>query len=224
YESQQRMSQGSTWDNPWVPGQVSASPIQDWTAFHVWLYLFSKDADWNEWYEKGFERIGCWVCPASDLAEFDKLREEFQEYERFEETLERYADENDLPEEWVELGLWRWLDVPENMEELLEEDLEITESSEIEKSVDEMLEHQRTRNLLNALCDVEEPLMEELDREEVIRIHKKALNCVECGVCVGRCEKNALYFDKGIKIDPEICVHCGECLGMCPVVHFDARV
>lgn len=228
YESQQRMSQGSTWDNPWVPDQVSASPIQDWTALHVWLYLFSKDADWNEWYEKGFERIGCWVCPASDLAELDKLKEEFPEYDRFEEALETYADENDLQDEWIELALWRWVDIPENMEELLEKDLETRGNVEMEKSVDEMLEHKRTRNLLNVLLEVEDDIdeipLEELDREEVIRLHKKALYCVECGVCLGRCDRDALYFDDGIKLDVEKCVHCGQCLGMCPVVHFDARV
>jgi len=224
YESKQRMSQGSTWDNPWVPGQVSASPIQDWTAFHVWLYLFSKDADWNEWYEKGFERIGCWVCPASDLAELDKLKEEFPKYERFEEALERYAAKNDLSKKWIELGLWRWLDVPENMEELLAEELETVEKSEIKKPIEEMLEHPRTRNLLNALCDGENICNQSFNKEEVLRLHKKALNCVECGVCVGRCERDALFFDNGIKIDPEKCIHCGRCLGKCPVVHFDTRV
>ncbi len=223
YESKQRMSQGSTWDNPWVPGQISASPIQDWTALHVWLYLFKKNAEWNPWYEKGFERIGCWVCPASDLAELDKLKEEFSEYERFEKALENYAERNDLPEEWIELGLWRWLDIPENMEKILEEELETVESEKKEKSIDEMLEHPRTRNLLNTLADVGELSIKDLDREEVLRIHDKALHCVECGVCVGRCEKNALFFDDGIKINAEKCDHCGRCLGKCPVVHFDAR-
>jgi len=224
YESRQRMSQGSTWDNPWVPGQVSASPIQDWTALHVWFYLFSKDADWNEWYERGFERIGCWVCPASDLAELDKLKEEFSEYERLEEALERYAEKKDLPDKWMQLGLWRWLDIPKNMEGLLDEELENIERVEIEKSIGEMLENSRTKNLLNTLCDVEDSSPEQLDREEVLKLHKKALYCVECGVCLGRCERDALFFENGIKIDSEKCIHCGRCLGKCPVVHFDARV
>jgi len=227
YESQQRMSQGSTWDNPWVPGQVSASPIQDWTALHVWLYLFSKDADWNDWYEKGFERIGCWVCPASDLAELDKLKEEFSEYDRFERALKKYAEKKDLPEEWIELGLWRWLDAPDNMVDLIDEDFEDLENlkpTKIEKSITEMLENPRTKNLINTICDVEDISLKELDREKVVRIHKKALNCVECGVCVGRCDMDAISFENGIKIDPERCVHCSRCLGKCPVVHFDGRV
>ncbi|MBS3816788.1 MAG: phosphoadenosine phosphosulfate reductase family protein [Candidatus Thermoplasmatota archaeon] len=230
YESRQRMSQGSTWNNPWVPGQVSASPIQDWTALHVWLYLFYKDAEWNEWYEKGFERIGCWVCPASDMAELERLKEEFPEYERFEKILKDYAERNELPEEWKELGLWRWLNIPEEMEKILEDEMDGSIEQVKEKkegkhrpSLQEMLEDERTRNLLNALIDFERRSIEELDPEEVLPIYEKAVNCVECGVCVGRCEKDALYFEDGVKIDTKRCIHCGECLGKCPAVRFDSR-
>ncbi|MFW6144714.1 MAG: 4Fe-4S binding protein, partial [Candidatus Natronoplasma sp.] len=88
----------------------------------------------------------------------------------------------------------------------------------------DLLEHRRTRNLLNALIDVEEEGVEDLDEEEVLSMHKKAMFCVECGVCVGRCRKNALYFEDGVKIDTERCVHCGRCLGECPVTSYDARV
>jgi len=37
YESQIRAHKGKTWKNPWVPGQHAASPVQYWTALHVWL-------------------------------------------------------------------------------------------------------------------------------------------------------------------------------------------
>ncbi|MFP4609011.1 MAG: phosphoadenosine phosphosulfate reductase family protein, partial [Candidatus Aenigmatarchaeota archaeon] len=175
YESSQRKKQGSTWNNPWVPGQRSASPIQDWTALHVWLYLFKKDAEWNPWYEKGFERIGCWVCPASDLAELEKLKDEFSEYERFEDVLKSYAERNELPKEWVELGLWRWLDTPEEMKKFLPEEITVQETEEEKSEPQDLLEHRRTRNLLNALIDVEEEGVEDLDEEEVLSMHKKAM-------------------------------------------------
>lgn len=85
YESQQRQNKGNTWNNPWVPGQEALSPIQDWTALHIWLYLFKKDADYNPLYEKGFERIGCWVCPASDLAELESIQKNHEDFERLDE-------------------------------------------------------------------------------------------------------------------------------------------
>ncbi len=226
YESSQRKKQGSTWSNPWVPGQRSASPIQDWTALHIWLYLFQKNAEWNPWYERGFERIGCWVCPASDLAEHDKLKKEFSRYERFQDILERYAEKNDLPDLWIQLGLWRWLRTPEEMKRILHDRVDIVEEEtglHERNSLSHMLKYERTRNLLNILCDVKEENIEELNEDEVYPVHKKALLCVECGVCVGRCRKDALYFHDGVKIDTDRCIHCGECLKECPVVRYDFR-
>ncbi len=240
YESSQRMKQGSTWSNPWVPGQKSASPIQEWTALHVWMYLFSKGAEWNPLYEKGFERIGCWVCPASDLSELEIIQQEYDFYSRFEDTLDEYMEKNDLPEVWKELGLWRWLDVPEKIEDMLEEygkKDEIKEAktvAEQEQNISELLKNPRTRNLLNALVDPERidfgklesegSEIDGIEREDIYDMHRKALYCRECGVCLARCDQDALYFDDGIKIDEERCVHCGECLGKCPVVTFRSRV
>ncbi|MFW6083193.1 MAG: phosphoadenosine phosphosulfate reductase family protein [Thermoplasmatota archaeon] len=228
YESTQRMNQGNTWNNPWVPGQRGASPIQDWTALHVWLYLFRRDAEWNPWYEEGFERIGCWVCPASDLAELDKLKDNFGEYYRLEEGLEDYAEEYDLPEEWIELGLWRWKEIPDNVHDILDEKIidkikEKTEEVTTKPSKNDMLQDNRTKNLINILRDIDELSIESLEYSDVEDIYRKAKDCVECGICVVRCEQDALYFDEGVKLDEERCIHCRECLGKCPVVDFSHR-
>jgi len=228
YESTQRMNQGDTWNNPWVPGQRGASPIQEWTALHVWLYLFRKDAEWNPWYEDGFERIGCWVCPASDLAELDKLKENFDEYKRFEEVLKEYAEKNKLPDEWIELGLWRWKDIPDDLLDILDEETKDIVSKKYETvttkpSKIEMMSDERTKNLVNILGDVDKSNYDSLNYNDVETIYKKAGDCVECGICLARCEQNALYFDDGIKLDESKCINCRECLGKCPVVDFDHR-
>jgi len=104
YESEARASKGPVWKNPWVPGQIGASPIQEWTALEVWLYLFdNKDkAPWNPWYERGLERIGCFLCPATNLADLELVRKAFAGYERWQKRLEEY------PETWRSFGLWRW--------------------------------------------------------------------------------------------------------------------
>ncbi|MBO4568925.1 MAG: phosphoadenosine phosphosulfate reductase family protein, partial [Candidatus Methanomethylophilaceae archaeon] len=39
YESEARNSKPRIWQNPWTPGQTGASPIQNWCAMHVWLYI-----------------------------------------------------------------------------------------------------------------------------------------------------------------------------------------
>lgn len=117
YESEQRSEKPRVWRNPWTPGQVGASPIQDWTALHIWLYIFSKGEDYNEWYEKGLDRIGCYLCPASDLAELELVEKECVNYSRWRRYLEEYASSRGFSEKWIDLALWRWKVVPESIKE-----------------------------------------------------------------------------------------------------------
>ncbi len=118
YESEQRASKPRVWRNPWTPGQIGASPIQDWTSLHVWLLIFKSGVSFNPWYEHGLDRIGCFLCPASDMAELDIARSS-PSYERWEAFLSSYAERKGLGPEWVEHGLWRWKKVPPSvMEEL----------------------------------------------------------------------------------------------------------
>ncbi|MEM2891312.1 MAG: phosphoadenosine phosphosulfate reductase family protein [Thermoplasmata archaeon] len=112
YESEQRAKKGSVWRNPWTPNQLGASPIQKWTALHVWLYLLSKNARPNPLYEAGLERIGCFMCPATDLGELRKVKEVSREYGRWQKYLEVFAASKGLPAEWLEYDLWRWRRIP----------------------------------------------------------------------------------------------------------------
>lgn len=70
YESLDRARRPRVDVNPWIEKQVHAYPIIDWTALDVWLYIFSRGAKYNPLYEKGFTRIGCWLCPACDPYDF----------------------------------------------------------------------------------------------------------------------------------------------------------
>ena len=115
YESQQRAEKGRIWRNPWTPNQLAASPIQKWSALHVWLYLFSKGARYNPLYEKGLERIGCFMCPATDLAELRKVREISADYARWQEFLTQHAEKTHRPPHWLEYDLWRWKRLPKSV-------------------------------------------------------------------------------------------------------------
>jgi len=111
YESEQRSAKPRVWRNPWTPGQIGASPIQDWTSLHVWLHIFKSGVSYNPWYENGLDRIGCFLCPASDMADLD-IAKSSPTYERWEGFLRDYAERKGLGPEWVEHGLWRWKRVP----------------------------------------------------------------------------------------------------------------
>ncbi len=119
YESQQRAEKGKVWRNPWTPNQLAASPIQKWSALHVWIYLFSKGAHVNPLYGQGLERIGCFMCPATDMAELRKVREISPEYNRYQRYLEEHAKMTGKGDAWLEYDLWRWKHVPKSVREEL---------------------------------------------------------------------------------------------------------
>lgn len=121
YESEIRANSEHIWRNPWVGNQIAATPIQNWTALHVWLYLFWKKAEYNPLYEQGFDRIGCWLCPSASMADFSRLSEIHPELsEKLEKYLKAYAARNGLPQEWVTYGFWRWQVLPKSIKMLAE--------------------------------------------------------------------------------------------------------
>jgi phosphoadenosine phosphosulfate reductase len=121
YESEIRANSEHIWKNPSVGNQIAATPIQNWTALHVWLYLFWKKAKYNPLYEQGFDRIGCWLCPSASMADFSRLAEIHLELsEKLEKYLSGYAARNGLPQEWVTYGFWRWQVLPKSIRMIAE--------------------------------------------------------------------------------------------------------
>jgi phosphoadenosine phosphosulfate reductase len=115
YESQQRAEKSRIWRNPWTPNQLGASPIQKWTALHVWIYLMSRKANVNPLYRRGLERIGCFMCPATDLAELRLVRTISQDYAKWQRFLDDHAGRTGRPSQWLEYDLWRWKKIPKSV-------------------------------------------------------------------------------------------------------------
>jgi phosphoadenosine phosphosulfate reductase len=108
YESLSRSESDRVWRNPTVKVQVSAAPIQNWTALHVWLYLFKEQAPYNRLYEHRLDRIGCFMCPSSDMALIHMIETDFAGlWNGWKEYLESWRLTQDLPVEWIESGAWR---------------------------------------------------------------------------------------------------------------------
>ena len=275
-ESQQRMRKGAIWNNPWVPGQIGASPIQKWNSLLVWLYIFSRNLKYNPWYERGLDRIGCFLCPSSDIAELRTVKEGYPGYARWESYLDSYRRSMGLPDSWKELEIWRWKRLPPAMRNKLEElgisfDACIAEEAEVaplklntatgyrpcteggyslEGVFNRKLNLERVQNLLNIIGPVEYlkdeniaktggviifgegavSIKEKDDRiirklsDRVEQLVIRAMFCVGCGVCVGRCRSGALTVEDRIVIDPDKCTHCGECFGPCPVLSFGNEI
>ncbi|MBE6525015.1 MAG: 3'-phosphoadenosine 5'-phosphosulfate sulfotransferase [Thermoplasmata archaeon] len=117
YESEARHDKGRVWVNPWTPGQTGASPIQNWNALHVWFYIFLKKEPFNVWYTRGLDRIGCFLCPASDMSELEIVAGNSSRYGQWDQYLTDYMNSRGLPQEWKDYALWRWKNAPSSIRE-----------------------------------------------------------------------------------------------------------
>jgi phosphoadenosine phosphosulfate reductase len=213
YESSQRYEKGNVWRNPWVPGQIGASPIQNWPSLLVWLYLFQQKAEHNALYEKGLERIGCWLCPATDMGEFADIEKYSDQNERWQRALADHAAKKSLPAEWIALGLWRWKNLPKGMRDFLASE-GIPVPDETAAPTEEKTTPEQKARLERFSCI----------SDDTHAVRMKALNCMGCGICLSLCESNALTLEDGIiEVDPEKCTGCGKCLHPCVVVDFEPR-
>jgi len=215
YESSQRYDKGNVWRNPWVPGQIGASPIQNWPSLLVWLYLFQQNAEYNPLYEQGLERIGCWLCPATDMGEFEDVEKYSAQNERWQKALREFADGKKLPAKWLELGLWRWKELPKGMRDYLEQQGIAAVGERPTQAIDEKaLTEEESERVQIFFCIS--------DDEHAVRM--KALHCMGCGICLSLCESGALKMvGQRIEVDPEKCIGCGKCMHPCVVVDFGPR-
>lgn len=109
YESTSRALAGRFAPSGSTAYDYVATPIQEWTSLEVYLYLVYRRLPVNPLYSMGYERIGCYLCPTSRLAEIDAIRETHHVlWSRWIGYLQGYARSHGLPREWVDYGLWRW--------------------------------------------------------------------------------------------------------------------
>jgi phosphoadenosine phosphosulfate reductase len=108
YESATRARSDRVWRNRNVPPQLSAAPIHNWTALHVWRYLMREKAVHNSLYERHFDRIGCFMCPSSDMALIHRIEAEYPGlWQGWLDRLEHYRQAKGLPAAWITEGKWR---------------------------------------------------------------------------------------------------------------------
>lgn len=90
-------------------------PIVKWTDAEVWLYILNRKMKYNDMYNKGFNRIGCFICPyQSDVVELLIKNHYPKQWKRWVDILakgyEIYGVERRLKWdllEWCEGGRWK---------------------------------------------------------------------------------------------------------------------
>lgn len=89
-------------------------PIVNWTDEEVWLYILHNKLDFNPMYEKGFNRVGCMICPyQSDYIDLLIRKYYPKQWSRWEEMLEKNYEDYGVAkrlkwtiEEWKN-GKWK---------------------------------------------------------------------------------------------------------------------
>lgn len=97
-------------DSPKITKQTVISPIIDWYDFDIWLYLLSRNIDFNHAYRLGYARVGCWCCPNNSVwSEFLSRVHMAEQYEKFHELLLEFAVQIGKPDtkEYVDGGFWK---------------------------------------------------------------------------------------------------------------------
>jgi 3'-phosphoadenosine 5'-phosphosulfate sulfotransferase (PAPS reductase)/FAD synthetase/predicted RNA-binding protein with PUA domain len=121
YESFARAGLPAVSKNPFNPSQVNISPIRNWRALEVFLYIWWRKLPYNPLYEMGLERVGCWMCPAMLESEFDRVKRLHPDlYRRWMKFLREWFSER-IDDRYITCGLWRWDNLPAKMRELAAE-------------------------------------------------------------------------------------------------------
>lgn len=97
-------------DSPKIAKQTVVSPIIDWIDFDVWLYILTEGIDFNEAYELGYSRVGCWCCPNNgNWSEFLAKVHMYDKYNKWRALLIDFANQTDKinPEKYVDEGWWK---------------------------------------------------------------------------------------------------------------------
>ncbi len=119
YESYDRSRSPKVWRNQWAPHVLSVAPIHEWPQFILWLYIYKYKLTRlvNPLYYKGFERIGCYLCPASTLAEFHIVSTTHPElWNKWVNVLRKFGCDTSC----IKLGLWRWLGLSSIKKQLIQ--------------------------------------------------------------------------------------------------------
>lgn len=126
YESFSRAGIGFVVRNPFVPGQINLNPIREWRSAEVWGYIWMEGLEYNPLYDRDFQRIGCYLCPACLESEWKATREIHPElYGTWESSLKKWASDLGADPDYIEYGFWRWKNIPPKMR-LLADRIDLT--------------------------------------------------------------------------------------------------
>ncbi|ACB39764.1 phosphoadenosine phosphosulfate reductase family protein [Pyrobaculum neutrophilum] len=242
-ESFQRAKTPRVSRSKWVAGSIVAAPLQSWTALEVWLYIVLNGLPYNRAYERGFDRLGCVVCPANELAELDMVASSYPEiYSRMEVELKsRFSDEE------VKMGLWRWRGkIPGDMARWVKRERGAELPVRVKKTEGGVAVEMDAEPDPHTLPELLKMLDKAAGRKSPVKVEGggglwrisaqdprlaldaaalvvRAAICGDCDLCVHWCPTGALRRTgpgRRFEVDEKRCVGCLLCSSACPAAQY----
>lgn len=69
-----------------LAGQYSFHPLLNWTSAEIFLYIYAHELPLNDAYKRGFNRVGCIMCPNSSE------KNEYIKRQNFQDLVDKYTD------------------------------------------------------------------------------------------------------------------------------------
>lgn len=109
-ESTARAKYERTQETSKISSQINAMPIIEWTDYDVWLYILAKDLVFNNCYQYGYKRVGCWCCPNN--SDWSMMLTEIyhpNDMLRWKEMVYEFATKTGKtdPDDYYEEGRWK---------------------------------------------------------------------------------------------------------------------
>ncbi len=102
----------------WIENEIMAHPVLEWTTLQIWMYIMWMKLNVNPIYDQGFDRVLCWLCPLMHYTQHQRVKKKYPKlYGKFLFYLYKWKEKYNLPNEWIEYGLWRWVEIPDEFKE-----------------------------------------------------------------------------------------------------------
>lgn len=230
-ESRKRQDYAKISKNPLIPS-TQINPILKWNTDDIWKYIKYYNLPYHPLYDKGYDRLGCWMCPFQKKEGFERLNKFFPElYNSLIESLHKNVkkfgqvgvrDEDDyinefawtknaLPIRNVVVGVIEYERKNESVKYIIKCNNELNFMRLIKNLT--LIKRCCTELNINKKNLLIEFFSKKLDINKVLIYCEKQINCVNCGACRSLCPNNAIEIKNGeLYIDFSKCNCCLNCL------------